>query len=42
MLIEKDGNNTVIWQIDSRKKLLIGINRNSDGILTMMLDISII
>ena len=39
MLIKKNSNNTAAWQIDSREKLLTEIDKDSDKVLTMILDI---
>ena len=38
MLTEKDCDITATWQIDSRERLLIEINKDSNGILTIILD----
>ncbi len=38
-LAEKDCDNTASWQIDSREKLLIEMDKDPDGVLTMILDI---
>ncbi len=40
MLAEKDCNNIAAWQIDSREKLLIEMDKDLDGVLTMILNIS--
>ena len=37
-LAEEDRDNTAAWQIDSREKLLTEIDKDPDGILTMILD----
>ncbi len=39
MLAEKDRDNTVAWQINSREKLLTEMDKDPDGNLTMILDI---
>lgn len=41
-LAEKNRKNTVAWQIDSREKLFIEMDRNSDGVLKIILDMCII
>ena len=38
MLAEKDCNNTVVWQIDSREKLLTEMDKDLNEVLTMILD----
>ncbi len=38
MLTEKDCDNTAAWWIDSWEKLLTEINKDPDGVLTMILD----
>lgn len=38
MFTEKDCNNIATWQIDSRKKFLSEIHKDSDKVLTMILD----
>ena len=35
---EEDRDNTAAWRIDSREKLLTEMDKNLDGILTMILD----
>ena len=37
-LAEEDCDNTAAWQIDSREKLLTEMDKDSDGVLTMILD----
>ena len=37
-LAEEDHNNIAAWRIDSREKLLTETDKNSDGILMMILD----
>ena len=37
-LAEEDRDNTAAWQIDSREKLLTEIDKDPDGVLTMILD----
>ena len=37
-LAEEDRDNTATWQIDSREKLLTEMDKDSDGVLTMILD----
>ncbi len=41
-LVEEDCDNTVAWRIDSREKLLTEIDKDPDGVLTMILDMRII
>ncbi len=38
-LAEEDRNNTTAWQIDSQKKLLTEMDKDPDGVWTMILDI---
>ena len=38
MLAEEDRNNTVAWRIDSREKLLTEMDKDPNGVLTMILD----
>ena len=38
MLAEEDCDNTAAWQIDSREKLLTEMDKDPDGVLTMILD----
>ena len=38
MLIQKNYNNSIAWQIDSQEKLMIEMDRNSDGVLSTILD----
>ncbi len=37
-LAEEDRDNTITWQIDSREKLLTDMDKDLDGVLTMILD----
>ena len=37
-LAEEDCDNTAAWQIDSREKLLTEMDKDPDGVLTMILD----
>ena len=37
-LAEENRDNTAAWQIDSREKLLTEIDKDPDGVLTMILD----
>ena len=37
-LAEKDCDNTITWQIDSREKLLTEMDKNPNRVLTMILD----
>ena len=37
-LAEEDCDNIATWQIDSREKLLIEMDKDPDGVLTMILD----
>ena len=37
-LAEEDCDNTAAWRIDSREKLLTEIDKDPDGVLTMILD----
>lgn len=36
---KKDDNHTTAWQIDSREKLLIEINKDPEEVLTIILDL---
>ena len=38
VLIQKDHYNSAAWQIDSQKKLMTEIDRDSDGVLSIILD----
>ena len=38
ILAEESQKNTAAWQIDSQEKLFIEMDRNSDGVLKMILD----
>ena len=38
MLIQEDHDNSVAWQIDSREKLMTEIDRDPNGVLSMILD----
>ena len=42
MLAEKDRDSTVVWQINSQKKLLTEMNKDSNRVLTMILNMRII
>ena len=37
-LIQEDHDNSAAWQIDSREKLMTEIDRDPDGVLSMILD----
>lgn len=38
MLAQEDRDNTATWRIDSREKLLAEIDKEADGVLSMILD----